>query len=312
MKKLIIVLSFLIAFGPMTFAQKKKKGDSDIDVPASVLAAFAKKYRQAKKIVWSMDGENYRVDFKNNDKVMAASYNTDGKLQYTEVLLDRAQYNKTAGKYINENYPGYKVSSMRKRDTYDKKTTLITMLKKGKELLEVEFDKKGGFVRDTDKTPETAVSKKKSKKEASDEESNDEESTPPAKDKKSKASVKKSSSEDEDNNDEEAAPAKKETKAKTTPKKSDSEDEESSEEKPAAKKETKAKEEPKKKSTDADDDEDKPAAKKETKAKATPKKKSNDDDEEDSPPAAKKTTKDTKAKPAKKEKKKSNDDDDDE
>ena len=173
MKKLSLVIAFLIALGNITFAQKSKKGAApEIDVPTPVLKTFNTKYKLATKTKWAQEEDNYRVDFKYNDINMAAAYSSDGKLLYTEKEMAKAQYNKTALKYISENYAGYKISYMRKRDTYDKKTTYIAMLKKAKEMLEVEFDKKGGFIRDADKTPVTA-SKKKAKKEE------DEEATPP-------------------------------------------------------------------------------------------------------------------------------------
>lgn len=296
MKKLSLVIAFLIALGNITFAQKSKKGAGpEIDVPTPVLKTFNTKYKLATKTKWAQEEDNYRVDFKYNDLNMAAAYSGDGKLLYTEKEMAKAQYNKTALKYIYENYAGYKISYMRKRDTYDKKTTYIAMLKKTKEMLEVEFDKKGGFIRDADKTPVTA-SKKKAKKEEDEETTTDEEK--PAK----KDTKAKKSKDSEDNEDEEATPppAKKETKA--APKKSnDDEDEEATP--PPAKKETKA---APKKSNDDEDEEATPPAKKETKA-APKKSSSKDDEDEEAAPAPKKE----KAKPAPKPKKKTSDDDED-
>ncbi len=282
MKKLSLIIAFIIALSNLTFAQKSKKGASpDIDVPSPVMKTFNTKYKLAKKTVWTQEEETYRADFKLNDLNMAVAYSSDGKMLYTEKDMPKTQYNKTALKYITENYAGYKITDMRKRDTYDKKTTYITTLRKSREILEVEFDKKGGFIRDTDKTPASASSKKKAKKEA-DEETTDEE-TKPAK-KEAKVKDKKKTNDDEES-DEEAAPAKKETKAKPAPKKSNDDDAE--EAAPA------------------------PAPKKETKAKPAPKKTTEDDEEEDAKPAPKKEKE--KAKPApKKEKKKTTDDDDDE
>ncbi len=276
MKKLSLVIAFLIALGNITFAQKSKKGAGpEIDVPTPVLKTFNTKYKLATKTKWAQEEDNYRVDFKYNDLNMAAAYSGDGKLLYTEKEMAKAQYNKTALKYISENYAGYKISYMRKRDTYDKKTTYIAMLKKTKEMLEVEFDKKGGFIRDADKTPVTA-SKKKAKKEE-DEETPTDEDTPAKKDTKAKKSK-----DSEDNEDEEEAtppPAKKETKA--APKKSNDDDDEEATP-PPAKKETKAA--PKKSTSKDDEDEEEatPAPKKEkAKPAPKPKKKTSDDDEDD-------------------------------
>ena len=276
MKKLSLVIAFLIALGNITFAQKSKKGAGpEIDVPTPVLKTFNTKYKLATKTKWAQEEDNYRVDFKYNDLNMAAAYSGDGKLLYTEKEMAKAQYNKTALKYISENYAGYKISYMRKRDTYDKKTTYIAMLKKTKEMLEVEFDKKGGFIRDADKTPVTA-SKKKAKKEE-DEETSTDEDTPAKKDTKAKKSK-----DSEDNEDEEEAtppPAKKETKA--APKKSNDDDDEEATP-PPAKKETKAA--PKKSTSKDDEDEEEatPAPKKEkAKPAPKPKKKTSDDDEDD-------------------------------
>jgi hypothetical protein len=300
MKKLSLVIAFIIALSNLTFAQKSKKGAaSGVEPPSAVVKTFNTKYKLAKKTVWSEEEETYRADFKLNDITMAVAYSADGKLLYTEKAMGKTQYNKTALKYITENYAGYKITNMRKRDTYDKKTTYLTTLRKSKELLEVEFDKKGGFIRDTDRTPVSA-SKKKGKKD-DDEETTDEEK--PAK-KDAKVKAKKKTNDDEENNDEEAAPAKKDTKAKPAKKTDDNEDQE---EAAPAKKETKAK--PAKKTDDNEDEEAAPA-KKETKAK--PAKKTDDnEDEEDAKPAPKKEKE--KAKPApKKEKKKTTEDDDDE
>jgi hypothetical protein len=258
MKKLSILIAFLIAIGNLAFAQKGKKAAApDIDVPTPVLKTFNTKYRLAKKVIWSQEEDNYRADFKLNDLNMATSYSADGKLLYTEKEMAKAQYNKTALKYITENYAGYKVSYMRKRDTYDKKTTYIAMLRKSREMLEVEFDKKGGFIRDADKTPVVA-SKKKQKKEAEDEEdvSSEDEDTP------KKAEVKqkpKKGGDDDEEEDEEATPAPKKEKPKAAP--------------------------AKKKTTDEDDEEEeeaKPEPKKEkAKPAAKPKKKTDDDEEDD-------------------------------
>lgn len=274
MKKLSLVIAFLIALGNITFAQKSKKGAApEIDVPTPVLKTFNTKYKLATKTKWAQEEDNYRVDFKYNDLNMAAAYSSDGKLLYTEKEMAKAQYNKTALKYISENYAGYKISYMRKRDTYDKKTTYIAMLKKTKEMLEVEFDKKGGFIRDADKTPVTA-SKKKAKKE-----------------------------EDEETTTDEEKPAKKDTKAKKSEDSEDSEDEEATP--PPAKKETKAA--PKKSNDDEDEEATPPPAKKETKAAPKKSTSKDDEDEEEATPAPKKE----KAKPAPKPKKKTSDDDED-
>ena len=279
MKKLLLFIATIIAFGGTAFAQKSKSGAISVDPPTSVEQAFTKKYTLAKKPIWTAEEENYRVDFKYNDVKMGACYSGDGKMLYTEKELSKAQHNKVALKYIEENYAGYKVISMKKRDTYDKKTTYVAMLRKIKELLEVEFDKKGGFIRDADKTPVSA-SKKKNKKDE-DEESMDEEK-PVKKD----AKVKKSKGDSGDNEDEEAAPAAKPEKAKIAPKKTNDDEEE--EAAPVSKPEkAKATVAPKKATNDDEDDEAdaKPETKKE-KAKPAPapkkeKKKKTEEEEED-------------------------------
>ena len=237
MKKLSLIIAFIIALSNLSFSQKSKKGAaSEIDVPTPVMKTFNTKYKMAKKIVWTQEEETYRADFKMNDITMAVAYSSEGKLLYTEKEMAKTQYNKTAIKYISDNYAGYRINNMRKRDTYDKKTTYITTLKKSREVLEVEFDKKGGFIRDTDKTPASAASRKKAKKEE-EETATDEEEKPAKKDAKVKDKKK---SNDEEETEEETPPAKKETKAKPAKKTEDNEDAE--EAKPAPKKETKAKE----------------------------------------------------------------------
>jgi len=277
MKKLLFLLSFLIALGNYSFAQKSKKGaESDVDPPTKVLKAYTTKYKLGKKPVWTQEEDNYRVDFKYNSINMAVCYDQEGKMLYTEKELLKNQYNKSALKYIQENYAGYKVTSMRKRDTYDKKTSFMAMLRKGREMLEVEFDKKGGYIKDTDKTPVT-VSKKKGKKSGDDDEETNDDEDKPVKKKDTKVKAKKSG-DDEDTDEEEATPAPKKEKAKPAPKK-----------------------------TNDDEEEATPAPKKE-KAKPAPKKTTDDDEDVD---AGKPAPKKEKAKPAKKEKKKSNDDEDD-
>lgn len=269
MKKLSLIIAFIIAFGNLAFAQKSKKGASDVEPPTAVLNTFTKKYKLAKKIVWVQEEENYRADFVYNDQKMATSYASDGKLLYTEKELVKAQHNKTALKEIQQNYAGYKVVNMRKRDTYDKKTTYLALLRKGKELLEVEFDKKGGFIRDYDKTPVSA--KKKSKKTDEDEEEATDEDAPAKKDTKSK-----------DDDEEETKPEPKKEKAKPS-KKSNEDEDEDEEAAPAPKKEKeKPAAKPSKKSDDDEDEEEtKPEPKKE-KAKPAPKpKKKSDEDDED-------------------------------
>ena len=139
-----------------------------------------------------------------NEKKMAVVYDQAGKMLFTETELTENMYNKMALKYIKENYDAkYKIAYMRKVDTYDKKTTFIAMLKKGKELLEVEFDKKGNFIRDTDKTPAT-VSKKpaKKKKEEKEEEDEDEDVDKPQPEKSKSSKSKKKAKEDEEEEEE--------------------------------------------------------------------------------------------------------------
>ncbi len=248
MKKLSFVIALLIAIGNISVAQKgKKDAGTGIDVPAPVLKAFNAKYKMAKKTVWSQEEENYRADFKIGENSVSTSvaYSNDGKSLYIEKEMAKAQYNKAALKYISNEYPGYKVTTMRKHDTYDKKTSYITMLRKGREFLEVEFDKKGGFIRDTDKTP-VVVSKKKPKK-VDDEENTDEE-------KPAKSKVKAKKEKDEEKDEETKTEPEKEKKVKAPAKKTNEEDDEE-EVKPESKKE-KAKSAPKTKKKTTSDDED--------------------------------------------------------
>ncbi len=251
MKKLSLIIAFIIALGNVTFAQKGKKGAApEIDVPTPVLKTFNTKYKMAKKVVWVQEEDNYRADFKVGDGNVstAAAYSGDGKLLYTEKEIAKNQYNKSALKYISSEYPGYKITSMRKRDTYDKKTTYLTMLRKSRELLEVEFDKKGGFIRDTDRTP-VVVSKKKPKKTEEDEETTDEEK-PVKKEAKVKSKVKKEEAEEEVDEDTKAEPKTEEPATKKTKEKKEVV-------KPEPKKEkAKPVEKKKKKTTEDDEDEE--------------------------------------------------------
>lgn len=262
MKKFAFVFAFIMLLTQFSFAQKGKKAEEGPEVPAGVLKAFNAKYRNATKTKWTEESENYRADFKYNDKVMAICYNADAKMQYTEVQVQKAQYNRTMLKYIGENYAGYRIAYVWKHDTYDKKTTYVGMLRKGKEMLEVEFDKKGGFIRDTDKTPQVA-SKKKSKKT----EVNEDEDKP-----KKNAKVEDEEKEDEggDNPDEvKPKPAKKE-KAKAAPKKTEDEGDKEDEVKPAKEEKAKPAKEPKKEKV-----------KPEPKKKEPKKKKAKEEEEED-------------------------------
>ena len=206
MKRLILLMCLFAALGKMVYAQPAKtQAPPAIDLPAEVKKAFGTKYKMAKKVVWTSNEENqYRSDFVMNEKKMAVVYDQAGKMLFTETELTENMYNKMALKYIKENYDAkYKIAYMRKVDTYDKKTTFIAMLKKGKELLEVEFDKKGNFIRDTDKTPAT-VSKKpaKKKKEEKEEEDEDEDVDKPQPEKSKSSKSKKKAKEDEEEEEE--------------------------------------------------------------------------------------------------------------
>jgi hypothetical protein len=141
MKNLIITGIAMLAL-TVANAQHLKEAE----VPATVKAAFVKKYPTSKVEVWEKEGADYEAEFHLNKVESSAVFTADGTFKEFEQEIKTALLPKTAMEYCTKNYIDYKIEEAAKITDAVGKVMYEAEMKKGKEHFDAMFDDKGNFI----------------------------------------------------------------------------------------------------------------------------------------------------------------------
>ena len=101
MKKTILLLA--VAFIAFTANAQKTK---EVNVPAIVKVAFAKKYPNTTVYKWEMEMGNYEAEFKSGSTEMSVLINGNGTIVLTETEMKATDLMPEITKYCAEKYAG--------------------------------------------------------------------------------------------------------------------------------------------------------------------------------------------------------------
>lgn len=157
MKKIISLLIAIMVISSAGFTQKLSSGK----VPAPVKKAFKTDFPKNSKATWTMDGENYEVNFLVNDVKNSATYDKDGKWLEKEATISLGQIPKDIRESIKKNFAGFHAFEAEKVETNGKDTEYHIGISKGKEKYEVQFSMKGDVIKKEAKVEEPPAQKGK-------------------------------------------------------------------------------------------------------------------------------------------------------
>lgn len=134
----MLALLMLTVFSFRVRAQNLKPKD----VPAPVRTAFKHDNPKIKDVEWSMDGNNYKVAYYDKNKDYVLTYDHEGSLVLTEVILWEKDIPKNIRDYTRKYYPQNKVKEAAIATSSNKITTYVIKLN-GLSLL---FDEDFNFI----------------------------------------------------------------------------------------------------------------------------------------------------------------------
>ncbi|GAB1349152.1 hypothetical protein MASR1M107_13650 [Ignavibacteriales bacterium] len=141
--KLMKLATILLLTATMVFAQGVK-------VPKEVTASFKKLYPSAKTVEWKKNGKTeFEAKFKENGKAMTVNFASNGSVVETEAEINFSELPKSVDTYIAGNFKDYKKIEAIKITDSKGSVTFETKLSKGKNSIELLFDKGGKFLKKT-------------------------------------------------------------------------------------------------------------------------------------------------------------------
>lgn len=138
MKNLLTLLTCVI-FIVAGYAQKSKE-----DAPAAAKSAFAAKYPDARKVIWSVEkpGE-FEVEFTLNKVESSALFDAAGKFLEAETEIRESDLPQDVRTTIAKDFVGFKLDEIEKATDEKGITTYEMEAVKGKEKFEISFDTNG-------------------------------------------------------------------------------------------------------------------------------------------------------------------------
>lgn len=113
MKKILIVITSIIAFNTAILAQTIESSN----VPAPIITSFNSAFSNAKDVKWELDYDNYVAKFKKKKTEIAVTYNKDGKWISTETPITRASLPAAVKATLDKEFSGYKETDIEKVDS---------------------------------------------------------------------------------------------------------------------------------------------------------------------------------------------------
>jgi hypothetical protein len=156
MKKVAIlgILYFLI--GLVAFSQEIPPGN----VPNPVKQAFAKQFPAAKAVKYGLDKTDYQIDFQEQGKECIATYNATGKLLGTDKEITSDGLPKEVSSAIAQNFPGYTIITVVRREALDKGICFEMDLKKDDAGYSIRFSDKGEILQKVERKVQFKVTTK--------------------------------------------------------------------------------------------------------------------------------------------------------
>jgi len=146
MKIKIFLMSAGLLLYAATYAQKISKDK----VPAPVQKAFQSKFPNVTGVKWEMENKNsYEAAFSQSNYKMTATFDNDGKWMETEMAMDPAKLPQAILQTISKQFAGYMIKEVAENETPDTGWLYEADLKKGKEIVEVQFSTNGEVLKKT-------------------------------------------------------------------------------------------------------------------------------------------------------------------
>jgi hypothetical protein len=139
MKKVVLplILSFLI--GTALFSQEITPNK----VPVPVKRSFAKQFPGAKMVQYEQDNTDYIISFLEQDKQYIVTYNNSGEVIATDKEIEPAALPTEVSSSVKNNFPGYTIVTVVRREANDKGICFEMDLKKNDAGYSVRFSDKG-------------------------------------------------------------------------------------------------------------------------------------------------------------------------
>ena len=134
MKKSIMIMSLLLGFGVMSYAQS---------APSAVKSAFEKKFPNAKSVEWKKENDSeWEAEFKLNGVEYSANFSNDGTWKETEHEIKESELPNAVKNTLNDQFGDYKVEDVEMIETPGFSGYEIE-IEKGKETIELVIDNSG-------------------------------------------------------------------------------------------------------------------------------------------------------------------------
>lgn len=125
-----------------------------VDVPEVVTSYFSRRFPRAEEVVWEEIGDNnYQARFWFRDIATRTEFTPDGKLVMTITEMDHKNIYAPVARYLDENYPDYKVDYGEKAVRKDRNNYYYVLIYTTKKKVfpkerELYFDKIGRYMED--------------------------------------------------------------------------------------------------------------------------------------------------------------------
>jgi uncharacterized membrane protein YkoI len=141
MKNLIVLAGISVMLATTACAQKGKLA------PEKVQTAFKAKFPMAEKVKWDKENEaEWEAEFELDEKEYSANFKTDGTWLETEHEISKAEVPAAVSAALKKDFAAYEIEEMEVSET-TKGSFYEFELEKGKEKMEVAFDKTGKLVK---------------------------------------------------------------------------------------------------------------------------------------------------------------------
>ncbi len=138
MKKTVTMLSLLVGFTVMSFAQS---------TPTKVKEAFNAKFPNAKSVEWDKENDSeWEAEFKLNGIEYSANFSSNGNWKETEHEVKVSELPKAVVNTLSNEFSGYEIEDAEMVETPEF-TGYEVEIEKGEETMEVVLDHSGKVIK---------------------------------------------------------------------------------------------------------------------------------------------------------------------
>lgn len=116
-----------------------------VQVPDVVRTAFTNAYPSARSVDWSIEGEDYEVEFRDAGYEKEIVYDRNGIVLIVETDISFLALPQITQDYIGTNYPNYKIEDVERVESKNGRFYSVE-LARGDEEIELTFDEMGAFL----------------------------------------------------------------------------------------------------------------------------------------------------------------------